>query len=569
VDLRTGRVTGLEALLRWRSSHARIGEPPSAESAFEDIEMANAISTRMIARVVADVGTWLAEGVTLSRSRSMPRRRVPARRLRRARARAAGRARTATRHFELEVNVHRALDFLSRDSVSIALDDFGTGYASLRHPKQFPVDTIKVDHSFVRDMEEDAGDEAIIRAVINLRRRRASRWCPKRSSASWPSTADTRRGSCSRSPCPPQASPRCSPTSAGRPPPGPPPRRGPAAARRPSAFAPARAREAIAAGERPQSTPATAAIVVSNIGANTADLRGLGANRTLVLIDGRRVVPATVAGGSFTASGTVDLNMVPTSLLERAEVVTAGASAAYGSDAVAGVVNLILDTDLEGVRASAQFGMADAGDDLEVAFSLAGGGSFADDRGRVVAGVEFVRDEGADDCSSRDWCALSYNTVSNPFINPANPSLGRTLPGAPATLILPNTRTATSTINGIIARWVRSGVPSSTQRNHLRAQLWHLLQRGHLSERRGRSAAGFLSERPDLLAERSAEQLRPCRVRRHRERDRKMLRLAGQCFWPQPPWVQVADAEASALRGTAWHVGASARLVVGPIHSPV
>ena len=68
---------------------------------------------------------------------------------------------------------------------------------------------------------------------------------------------------------------------------------------------------------RPQSTPATTAIFQNNIGANTADLRGLGANRTLVLIDGRRVVPATVQGSSFAPAGAVDLNMVPTSLLER------------------------------------------------------------------------------------------------------------------------------------------------------------------------------------------------------------------------------------------------------------
>lgn len=201
---------------------------------------------------------------------------------------------------------------------------------------------------------------------------------------------------------------------------------------------------------RPQSTPATTAIFMNNIGANTADLRGLGANRTLVLIDGRRVVPATVSGSSFAPAGAVDLNMVPTALIERAEVVTGGASAAYGSDAVAGVVNLILDTDLEGIRATAQYGLAEAGDDEELLLSLAGGLGFGGGRGRVIGGIEYVDDQGTGDCYSRAWCALSYNTVSNPFINPSNPQLGRVSPRDAATLILPHTRVATATFNGAV-----------------------------------------------------------------------------------------------------------------------
>ena len=91
------------------------------------------------------------------------------------------RADIPTRCFQLEVTetvflgrgaeyVHRALALLSTRGVKIALDDFGTGYASLRHLKQFPVDVIKIDQSFVRDMEIDPGDEAIISAVINLGR---------------------------------------------------------------------------------------------------------------------------------------------------------------------------------------------------------------------------------------------------------------------------------------------------------------------------------------------------------------------------------------------------------------
>ncbi len=182
VDLRTGAVIGLEALLRWRSRHGRVGEPGALGYAFEDLEVANALSDRMIARVIADLRCWLAGGVAVDHvavnaSAAEFRRDDFAERVLDRLARAG----IAARHFEIEVtetvfvgrgaeNVQRALDLLSREGVRIALDHFGTGYASLRHLKQFPVDTIKIDRSFVRDMDENVGDEAIIRAVINLGR---------------------------------------------------------------------------------------------------------------------------------------------------------------------------------------------------------------------------------------------------------------------------------------------------------------------------------------------------------------------------------------------------------------
>jgi len=199
---------------------------------------------------------------------------------------------------------------------------------------------------------------------------------------------------------------------------------------------------------RPQATPTTNAIFTNNIGASTADLRGLGANRTLVLINGRRVVASTVQGSSFANAGAVDLNMIPTSLVQRADVVTGGASAAYGSDAVAGVVNIVLDTRLTGIKAQTQYSINDAGDGKEWQFALAGGTSFADGRGHIVAGVDYADDKGARDCYSRDWCALSYNTVANPFVTGSTTQ--RVGAGLPATLILPNTRNATATVAGII-----------------------------------------------------------------------------------------------------------------------
>ncbi|WP_169542541.1 TonB-dependent receptor plug domain-containing protein [Sphingomonas baiyangensis] len=199
---------------------------------------------------------------------------------------------------------------------------------------------------------------------------------------------------------------------------------------------------------RAQSSPTTSAIFVSNLGAATADLRGLGGNRTLVLIDGRRVVASTVAGSSFTPANMVDLNLVPASLLQRVEVVTGGASAAYGSDAVAGVTNLIINRDLQGLRATAQYGITERGDAQEFLGSLAFGTRFADGRARFVIGAEYVDNQGTGDCYTREWCAESFNTVSNPF-RPGS-TTERVIAGQPATIILPNTRTSTASFNGLV-----------------------------------------------------------------------------------------------------------------------
>ncbi|WP_051330166.1 TonB-dependent receptor domain-containing protein [Niveispirillum irakense] len=211
---------------------------------------------------------------------------------------------------------------------------------------------------------------------------------------------------------------------------------------------------------RPQSTPATVGIFSSNAGANLADLRGLGAQRTLVLVNGRRFVASTIAGSGNSPSGSVDLNLIPTVLIERSEVVTGGASAAYGSDAVAGVVNVILNTSLEGVRGSVQYGLSQESDNREIYATLAGGTSFADGRGHIVAGAEYSNNKGVGDCYTRDWCAESYNTISNP--TPQTNGLARTI-------LLPNARTATSSFNGLITSGVLRGIefrPDGSYFNH-------------------------------------------------------------------------------------------------------
>ena len=85
-------------------------------------------------------------------------------------------------------------------------------------------------------------------------------------------------------------------------------------------------------------------------GTATVNLRGLGVNRTLVLVNGRRVMPGDPDGGSA-----ADLNQIPLALVKRVDVLTGGASSVYGADAVAGVVNFIMDTDFEGVRLDANY----------------------------------------------------------------------------------------------------------------------------------------------------------------------------------------------------------------------
>lgn len=150
---------------------------------------------------------------------------------------------------------------------------------------------------------------------------------------------------------------------------------------------------------RPLVTPATQQAVGGNVGARVLDLRGLGGERTLVLLDGKRFVAST-------QRGTVDINLIPTALVSRTEVVTGGASAAYGSDAVAGVVNFILDRDFEGLKATGQFGISQEGDNEDWFGSLAYGTSFADGRGRLIVAGEYSRNDGMGDCYVRDWCPM-------------------------------------------------------------------------------------------------------------------------------------------------------------------
>lgn len=122
-----------------------------------------------------------------------------------------------------------------------------------------------------------------------------------------------------------------------------------------------------------------------SVGVNLLDLRNLGANRTLVLVDGRR----HVAGIPGQAS--VDINTIPTDLVERVDVLTGGASAVYGADGVTGVVNFILKKDFEGLSVRGQYGISERGDAGKSYIAATLGKNFSDGRGNITAAYEFAQ----------------------------------------------------------------------------------------------------------------------------------------------------------------------------------
>lgn len=121
-------------------------------------------------------------------------------------------------------------------------------------------------------------------------------------------------------------------------------------------------------------------------GRSTVNLRNLGPSRTLVLIDGRRSV-AGVPGSSV-----VDLAMIPAAFVERVDVLTGGASAVYGSDAIAGVVNFIYKKDFDGIRFNTQAGVSERGDDAQYAANLTIGRNFADGAGNALVYLGWQRE---------------------------------------------------------------------------------------------------------------------------------------------------------------------------------
>lgn len=181
ICLLTGDVVGFEALLRWHDGELGIQTPASIRSAFDDPRLAPELTDRMLGRITADMAEWLHQGYTFGRiaMNATPedfRRGDLADRI--LGSLAALEVEPAL--FELEITesvfldkraeeVEGSLHALRRESVTIGLDDFGTGYASLTHLKQFPVDVLKIDQSFVSRLACEARqDTAIVGALIDL-----------------------------------------------------------------------------------------------------------------------------------------------------------------------------------------------------------------------------------------------------------------------------------------------------------------------------------------------------------------------------------------------------------------
>lgn len=149
--------------------------------------------------------------------------------------------------------------------------------------------------------------------------------------------------------------------------------------------------------QQPQFTASTGSTTNSNGNGGQANiqLRGLGRQRTLVLMDGRRL-PGSNSDGS------VDINALPSALIENVEVITGGASAVYGSDAVAGVVNIRMRHHFDGVEVSAQTGISGQGDANSYKLSVAAGGDFDGGRASNVFSVEYTERD-AVTLSARDF----------------------------------------------------------------------------------------------------------------------------------------------------------------------
>jgi outer membrane receptor protein involved in Fe transport len=198
---------------------------------------------------------------------------------------------------------------------------------------------------------------------------------------------------------------------------------------------------------RATKAPSSNGINFSNPGQATADLRALGPQRTLVLVNGSRVVPSASSVNAGVPV-TTDLNLIPTLMIDRVETVTGGASAQYGSDAVSGVVNILLRRKVQGVELTGQAGISERGDNFNWRIGGIGGLAFGEERGHVVVSAEYNKNKGVGDIYTRDWGRQEYMIVSNAAF---------ATNGMPANIVAPNVHNNIGAAGVIL-----SGVPGLT-----------------------------------------------------------------------------------------------------------
>jgi iron complex outermembrane recepter protein len=195
----------------------------------------------------------------------------------------------------------------------------------------------------------------------------------------------------------------------------------------------------------PQLAPFTGSATGSqNIGNADLNLRGLGTSRTLVLVDGRRFANTSPTGG-------VDTNVFPAQLIQSVTTVTGGSSAAYGSDAVAGVVNITLDTRFEGLKAEASVGETQYSDYQEASGAMEFGTSFLNDKAHLIFAVDFLTHNGVLQ-GDRSWGLAGIGVVPNP-------ACGATCPAGQTGLVhVPDVNLSTSAPGGVITSGPLRGI---------------------------------------------------------------------------------------------------------------
>jgi iron complex outermembrane recepter protein len=188
-------------------------------------------------------------------------------------------------------------------------------------------------------------------------------------------------------------------------------------------------------------------------GSARANLRGLGSNRNLVLMNGRRITPRGT-------DAVVDLNVIPTSLLERVDVYTGGASTTYGADAVAGVLNFITKQDFSGIDVLASFGTTDRGDGESYRVDVTMGANFDDGRGNAVLSLGYTDTNPVLQGSRRIGTVARQSTVCTAanILAGCDPAINNVITGfpqgsptaAPATIFSPATGAVSADGNSII-----------------------------------------------------------------------------------------------------------------------